>query len=92
MDLSAAEEHGNLRYVFPEDSVPPPIEDCMAKIIVAMKSYRPGDYLLLAGDMDLVCFAAVLAAKNTGGALKLLKWHKNQRRYCEVVAPDGALA
>lgn len=91
-DLSKATEFGKLSVVFPGLDLPPPIEECSAKLAQAMKHFKPTDYLLLGGDMDLVVFAAVLAAKNTGGKLKLLKWDGRMRKYYEVEAPPGLLS
>lgn len=91
LDLSEAEQFGPLRFAFPGPDRPPPLDRAGPVLKQFMSDFRPDDRLLIAGDMDLVAFAAVLAAKATGGRLTLLKWHSRDRRYFEVEAPDGLL-
>lgn len=90
-DLNAAKDFGELRIVFPGRDRPPPIHECADALKAAMARFRSCDRLLIAGDMDLVAFAAVLASKACGGRLTLLKWHGRDRCYHEVAAPDGLL-
>jgi hypothetical protein len=52
----------------------------------AMAEYRRGDYLVLAGDMNLVAFAAALAARESGGSLGLLRWDGRGERYVALSA------
>lgn len=91
MNLDMAERHGHLHVVFPGDERPPPIDECGEELKAVMSNFRSCDKLLLVGDMDLIAFAAVIAAKTTGGPLTLLKWDKRDRRYYEVKAPKGLL-
>lgn len=88
VDLSHAEEFGDLKVVFPGDP-PPPISECKDQLRKAMAAFRPCDRLIIVGDMDLLVFAAVLAAKATAGRLTLLKWDRVDHCYNEVTAPDG---
>lgn len=89
LNLDMAESFGSLRVVFPGEDRPPPIEVAAQKLRESMSAFRACDRLLLVGDMDLVAFAAVLAAKASNGHLVLLKWHSRERRYYEVEAPEG---
>lgn len=91
MNLNMAQSFGTLNIIFPGEDRPPCVFDGMEKLKEEMAKFRPCDRLLLVGDMDLVAFAAVLAAQATGGKLTLLKWHSRERRYYEVSAPDGLL-
>lgn len=91
VDLSRAKSFGDLHIVFPGTDRPPPIAQCADALKAAMARFKPADRLLIAGDMDLIAFAAVLAAKACKGQLTLLKWDGRERRYYEVAAPDGLL-
>lgn len=91
VDLTAAKTFGQLHIVFPGRDRPPPITACADELKAAMARFKPHDRLLIAGDMDLIVFAAVLAAKACGGKLTLLKWDGRERRYHEVSAPNGLL-
>lgn len=84
LDWSMAEEFGELKLVFPGVDRPPPIDRAAPVIKEAMAGFTADDKLLIAGDMDLVIFGAILAAKACNGQLTLLKWHGRDRRYFEV--------
>lgn len=88
IDLSPAKKFGDLHIVFPGHDRPPPIADCADALKVAMATFTAADRLLIAGDIDLVVFAAILAAKACNGHLTLLKWHTRDRCYFEVAAPS----
>lgn len=92
IDLTRARTYGRLKVVFPGTDRPPPITECVDRLRAAMAEFRPWDRLLIAGDMDLLAFAAVLAARAAGGNLTLLKWHTRDRAYEEVKAPPGLLS
>lgn len=89
LNFNMATSFGRLHIIFPGEDRPPHIDLCKGTLRDEMANFRSCDRLLLAGDMDLVVFAAVLAAKATGGKLVLLKWHSRDRRYCEISAPEG---
>lgn len=91
MNLNMAQSFGTLHVIFPGEDRPPCVAQGADVLKTEMANFRSCDRLLLVGDMDLVAFAAVLAAKATGGQLTLLKWHSRDRRYFEVVAPEGLL-
>lgn len=91
IDLAPARKLGDVHIVLPGHDRPPPIEDCADDLKAAMARFTPADRLLIAGDMDLVVFAAILAAKACNGALVLLKWSARNRCYFEVAAPAGLL-
>lgn len=92
IDLNRAKPFGVVKVVFPGPDRPPPIAQCAETLKAAMAGFQACDRLLIAGDMDLVAFAAVLAAKATDGKLTLLKWDSRDRQYYEVVAPEGLLS
>jgi len=91
IDLNPAKEYGDLVVVFPGRDRPPPIDECADDLRAAMARFKPADRLLIAGDMDLLIFASILAAKACG-TLVLLKWHSRDRHYQEIKAPKDLFA
>ena len=91
LDLSPAKEHGELVVVFPGADRPPPAAQGLPELKRVMAGYTAADYLVVAGDMDLLVWAAALALKATGGRVNLLKWDSRGRRYEPVASPDGLL-
>lgn len=89
LDMSPAEKFGDLRVIFPGQDRPPPAQEAMPILQNAMCAFRPDDYLVIAGDMDLVVWAAALALKTTSGTLRLLKWDSRQRQYDVVESLPG---
>lgn len=88
-DLSAADRYGERVVVFPGGDRPPPAQEALPALECAMRSYTRADYLLVAGDMDLLVWASVLALRNTSGMLNLLRWNNRSRRYECSSAPQG---
>jgi hypothetical protein len=68
---------------------PPANEKAIGAIHRTLAKFTPDDYLVVAGDMDLVIWASYLALSRTNGRLKLLKWNNRLRNYDLICAPDG---
>lgn len=49
-----------------------------------MKSYSINDYILCIGDPAIIVATAMVAGKNTGGEVNLLKWDRQERKYYPV--------
>jgi hypothetical protein len=92
INLNRARPYGKLRVIFPGANRPPPIDEAAPELKRVMAEFRPSDRLLIVGDMDLLAFAAVLAAKACDGQLTLLKWDGRLQDYLEVKAPCGLLS
>lgn len=88
-NLKPAEQYGRLKVVFSDR--PPPLHEAMPTLVKAFAEFTAADYLLIAGDMDLVVWASVLALQATGGKLVLLKWDGRQRQYLPVHSPTEFL-
>jgi hypothetical protein len=81
-DLTPASEWGDIRIVLPSSNRPPvDPEAVLPALRDAMDNYRPGDHIVLVGDMDLVVWMSVLAARRTRGAISLLRWDGRLGRY-----------
>lgn len=88
-EMDSGESFGELKVIFPGTDRPPASEQALPVLAREMASFRSIDYLVLAGDWDLVTWAAVLAARATKGKLQLLKWDNRGRCYSPIVAPVG---
>lgn len=82
VDLSGAGEYGDLIFVLNTPERPPlDPEASLPTLRDKLKDFQKHDYLVLAGDMNLVAYAVVLATKATGGYVNLLRWHPRDHRY-----------
>lgn len=95
-DLSPAAEFGDIRVVLPSANRPALDPEASLPLIrEAMADFAPDDYLVLVGDINLVCWAAALAARATDGAIRLLRWDGRGCRYvaleAQLWAPDDEL-
>lgn len=87
-DLSPADAYGERCVIFPGGDRPPPWAIAGPAMQAALATFTEHDFLLVAGDMDMVVWASVLALRATGGKLRLLKWSNRSRGYEPVDAPD----
>lgn len=49
-----------------------------------MRDFAPEDYVIAVGDPSLIAAAACIAAKKTGGFLRMLKWDRQMSEYLPV--------
>lgn len=89
IDISKAAEYGPLRIVLPGLNRPPAAAQALGALKAAFAGFGTDDYLLLAGDMDLLVWASSLALRRTGGKLNLLRWNNRGCAYRVCRAPDG---
>ena len=87
LDMSPAKDYGELKVIFPGQDRPPCVAEAMPAIADAMGLFTENDYLVIAGDMDLLIWAAALALENTKGKVRLLRWDNRGRRYEVSEAP-----
>lgn len=88
LDLSPAAEFGELRVIFPGSEPPPSLDEAVAPLGIALAGFTARDYLLIAGNMELVVWASFFAATACDGRMSLLKWDNRWRRY-EVCPPPS---
>lgn len=85
VNLSPAGEYGDLVFMLDTPERPPlDPEASLPTLRAKLADYRPEDYIVLAGDMNLVAYACVIAARVTGGLLNLLRWDPTERRYISL--------
>jgi hypothetical protein len=51
-----------------------------------MKDFTEEDYIIAVGDPSLIAAAACIAARKTGGLLRILKWDRQSNSYIAVEA------
>ena len=88
MDLSPAKEHGELYYILREDQNPFTDPSATVRDIdryFTDQLFGEDDYLLLVGNPILIALVAATAADYVP-ALRMLQWHRQQRRYNAVIA------
>jgi len=86
-DLSSVDEFGERFVIFPGGNRPPPWAKGCKHFLNVMSQYQEGDFLVIAGDMDLLVWASVLALKASNGKLNLLRWNSRQQVYEVCSAP-----
>jgi len=50
--------------------------DVTRKIEAGLNDVDPDDYILCIGDPVLIAIAGIIAARNTGGEISMLKWNR----------------
>ena len=81
-NVKTAAEFGDITYILSSANRPPiDPEASLPAIRKAMALFKPQDYLLLIGDMNLVAWAGAIAARATDGVLNLLRWDNVDKRY-----------
>ena len=81
MDLSPAEEYGELVYLLPDFIPAGNLPAHVATIRNRMANFSKDDYLLLTGNPAYMGVATHYAADATGGIVSLLRWHRDNQKY-----------
>lgn len=84
VDLEAVKQYGEPVVMIPPNAgrgnTAPLIDVMKAK----MKNYTVDDYIVALGDPSLIAAAACIAARATGGIIKMLKWDRVMKNYISV--------
>lgn len=89
IDLSPAEEFGELVVMLHIRSIPPiEPELTIPAIRDALADYQAEDFLVLVGDANLLIYAGAMILKKFG-RIKMLKWHPPRQRYDVIDATMG---
>ena len=84
IDLSTAEEHGDLAFLLPPGRLTLDMAAIVRDLEVGLASFTPQDYLVGVGDMAACLAAASIATKRTNGHYQILRWNDRARRYAAV--------
>lgn len=82
-DLSGAElEYGaDIRVLIPHGQSLVSSVPVVRQLNEQLRDFSEDDFLLPLGDPSIMAAAAAIAARNTNGKLKVLKWDRRQGRY-----------
>ena len=86
INLEPAKEFGDLVVMLPPNANRLHINPLIVALREQMKDYGPDDHIVAVGDPSLIAAAACLAAKKTGGLLRILKWDRLSSSYISVEA------
>lgn len=86
IDLSPACEHGELIFLSPAGDAPLDLEPAIERMAARLIGFTKEDYLLPVGHPMLIAAAGALAARASGGCIKMLIWRGSSGRYVPVVA------
>jgi len=86
IDLSPAEEFGQLEFLLPDGELQGSPEEVVEEIREGLEHFTKDDFLLLTGDPRAIAWAAVIAAERSP-VLQLLHWSRVARRYRVASVP-----
>ena len=84
MDLAPAKRFGELVVMLPPGTNRMQPDDLMSALHERMRDFGPGDHLIAVGDPLLIAAAAIIAARQSAGELRLLKWDRIARDYAST--------
>ena len=84
INITPAKRFGELVTMLPSAATRNSIDTCTQALNDAMEDYGREDVLVALGDPSVYAIAACIAAKKTGGLLRLLKWDRQLGDYLLV--------
>ncbi len=84
-DLSAAEEHGELKFLLSPTAAPFYTEEIIEEIREGLKDFSKEDSILLIGNPVLIGITAAIAA-DIVGTVQFLQWSGKEKRYIPIKA------
>lgn len=86
INLAPAKAFGDLVIMLPPNANRLHINPLVVALREQMKEFSAEDYVIAVGDPSLIAAAACIAAKKTGGLLRVLKWDRQSSNYIPVEA------
>lgn len=87
VDLRPAGNYGNIHVIMPGRNRPAKNPATILPILhEALEHFQPEDFLVIAGDLHLIVWAAGIALYHTGGTLNLLRWDHTEQGYVPLSA------
>jgi len=84
VNLDPAKEYGDVEVMLPPNANRLHTAPLIAALKDKMAGFTDDDYIVAVGDPSLIAAAACIAARKTGGSLKMLKWDRMSRNYISV--------
>lgn len=86
INLDPARQYGEVVVMLPPNANRLHINPLVVALKEQMKTFTEEDYIVAVGDPSLIAAAACIAAKKTGGLLRMLKWDRQLSNYVPVEA------
>lgn len=86
INLDPAKAFGDLVVMLPPNANRLHINPLVVALREQMKDFSAEDHVIAVGDPSLIAAAACIAAKKTGGLLRVLKWDRQSSSYLSVEA------
>lgn len=86
INIDPAKEHGEVVVMLPPNANRLHIMPLVVALREKMADFKPEDSIIAVGDPSLIAIAACIAAKKTGGLLRVLKWDRQTSTYICVEA------
>ena len=84
MNMDPATKHGELVVMLPANANRMHTAPLVAAMRERLLDFGPADALVAVGDPTLIAAAALIAARKTGGAVRMLKWDRMAGDYILV--------
>ena len=84
VNLDSAKVYGEVVIMLPPNANRLHTAPLVAALKELMASFTAEDYVVAVGDPSLIAAAACIAARKTGGSLRLLKWDRMSKDYISV--------
>ena len=84
LNLDHAKSFGEVVVMLPPNANRLHINPLVTALRDQMKDFTEEDYIIAVGDPSLIAAAACIAARKTGGLLRILKWDRQSNSYIAV--------
>lgn len=84
MNMDPAKKHGEVVIMLPPNANRMHTAPLVAAMRDQMADYADSDALIAVGDPTLIAAAAMIAARKTGGRIRMLKWDRMAGDYITV--------
>lgn len=84
MNMEPARKFGELIVMLPPNANRLHTAPLLAALKESMKDFSEDDWIIAVGDPSLIAAASCIAARKTGGLLRLLKWDRLTTDYIAV--------
>jgi len=84
VNISPAKVYGEIIVMLPPNANRLHTAPLVAALRDVMADFTIDDFIVAVGDPSLIATAACLAAKKTGGVLRILKWDRMANNYIPV--------
>jgi hypothetical protein len=80
-DLSPAAHFGKLVYLLPHGNVPQDLATTIEKLQNQLEDFNDRDHILAIGDPVAISATVMVASRQNGGKLSILKWDRRAQGY-----------